>query len=154
MIVIEKVNGTSLALVALLEAHLADMRAISPPESVHALDVAALENSDIRFWLARVGAERQAVGCIALKALSPHHGEIKSMRVVSTARHQGVASALLKAVIEAAKARQYRRLSLETGTQAFFLPAHRLYEKFGFCDCPPFADYVLDENSRFMTLNL
>lgn len=151
---IEKVSDVSVALIALLEARLVDMRAISPPDSVHALDGCALGSNDIDFWLARVSEKQQNVGCIALREINQHHGEIKSMRVVRTARNQGIASELLKVVIEVAKARQYRRLSLETGAQSFFLPAHRLYEKFGFCDCPPFADYALDDNSRFMTLNL
>ena len=48
----------------------------------------------------------------------------------------------------------YRRVSLETGTQEFFRPARTLYEKYGFRECGPFADYRLDPNSVFMTLEL
>jgi len=35
-----------------------------------------------------------------------------------------------------------------------FAPARLLYEEFGFAYCGPFADYVQDPNSVFMTLRL
>ena len=54
----------------------------------------------------------------------------------------------------AARARGYRRLSLETGSMAAFAPARALYERFGFAYCAPFADYRDDPNSVFMTLAL
>ena len=50
--------------------------------------------------------------------------------------------------------RGYRRVSLETGSQDFFRPARTLYAKYGFVECGPFGDYVLDPNSVFMTLEL
>jgi putative acetyltransferase len=46
------------------------------------------------------------------------------------------------------------RLSLETGSWEYFLPAHALYRSHGFVECAPFADYVPDPNSLFMTLDL
>jgi putative acetyltransferase len=48
----------------------------------------------------------------------------------------------------------FTRLSLETGSYEFFLPARKLYEKFGFHYCEPFADYQSDPNSVFMTRHL
>jgi putative acetyltransferase len=48
----------------------------------------------------------------------------------------------------------FTRLSLETGSAEFFLPARKLYEKFGFIRCEPFADYRADPNSTFMTRKL
>jgi putative acetyltransferase len=48
----------------------------------------------------------------------------------------------------------YERLFLETGSQEFFAPARRLYERHGFTDCPPFAGYEADPNSVFMSLLL
>jgi putative acetyltransferase len=66
----------------------------------------------------------------------------------------GVASRLLNHVLEEARRRNYKRVSLETGSTDFFLPARRLYGKFGFEDCGPFADYVEDPNSVFMTREL
>ena len=35
---------------AFMEEHLQDMRATSPPESVHALDMDKLRQPEIRFW--------------------------------------------------------------------------------------------------------
>lgn len=46
---------------------------------------------------------------------------------------------------------RYQRLSLETGAAEAFEPARRLYAAFGFTSCEPFADYVLDPYSVFMT---
>src|SRR5262245_31462903 len=137
----------------LLAAHLDDMRATSPPESIHALDIADLGSPDVTFWTTR-GEDGGLLGCAALKYLDDQHGEIKSMRTASSARGRGIASQLLRHLIVAAHSRGYVRLSLETGTQSFFEPARRLYARHGFTECDPFAGYRLDPNSVFMTLQL
>lgn len=137
---------------ALLEEHLQDMYATSPPESVHALDVSKLKLPSITFWTGWDG--EQLLGCVAISQLEDGHAELKSMRTTPSARKQGVASRLLNHVIEQAKHQGIQRLSLETGSMAFFEPAHRLYEKHGFTYCEPFGDYQPDPNSRFMTLAL
>lgn len=139
-------------IVALLNEHLEDMYATSPPESIHALDLDALKKPDITFWSA--WDEGELLGCAALKQLDETHAEIKSMRTARTARNRGVASQLLKHVLNVAKERNYSRLSLETGSMEFFKPARTLYEKHGFEYCPPFADYQPDPNSEFMTKKL
>ena len=138
--------------IALLEEHLQDMYATSPPESVHALDVSKLKLPSITFWTGWDGD--QLLGCVAMSQLEGGHAELKSMRTTPSARKQGVASRLLNHVIEQAKHQGIQRLSLETGSMAFFEPAHRLYEKHGFAYCEPFDDYQPDPNSRFMTLAL
>lgn len=137
---------------ALLEEHLQDMYATSPPESVHALDVSKLKLPSITFWTGWDG--EQLLGCVAMSQLEDGHAELKSMRTTPSARKQGVASRLLNHVIEQAKHQGIQRLSLETGSMAFFEPAHCLYEKHGFVYCEPFGDYQPDPNSRFMTLAL
>ncbi|EGQ8305920.1 GNAT family N-acetyltransferase [Vibrio parahaemolyticus] len=137
---------------ALLEEHLQDMYATSPPESVHALDVSKLKLPSITFWTGWDG--EQLLGCVAMSQLEDGHAELKSMRTTPSARKQGVASRLLNHVIEQAKHQGIQRLSLETGSMAFFEPAYRLYEKHGFAYCEPFGDYQPDPNSRFMTLAL
>jgi putative acetyltransferase len=134
---------------ALLREHLDDMRRITPAESVHALDLEGLRRPEITFWCAWDGEE--LLGCGALKELAPTHGEVKSMRTSRERLRQGVARAMLAHIIEEARRRCYRRLSLETGAMAAFAPAQRLYESFGFARCAPFADYVDDPNSVFMT---
>ncbi len=138
--------------IALLEEHLQDMYATSPPESVHALDVSKLKLPSITFWTGWDG--EQLLGCVAMSQLEDGHAELKSMRTTPSARKQGVASRLLNHVIEQAKHQGIQRLSLETGSMAFFEPAHRLYEKHGFAYCEQFGDYQPDPNSRFMTLAL
>ena len=137
---------------ALLEEHLANMRTLSPADSVHALDLGALRQPDISFWSAWDGTT--LLGCGALKELNPMHGEIKSMRTSLAVRGRGVGQALLTYIIAVARARGYTRLSLETGAMAAFKPAHRLYERNGFGYCGPFGAYVEDPHSVFMTLAL
>jgi putative acetyltransferase len=137
---------------ALLSEHLADMRATSPPESVHALDVDALVDPRIAFFSARDGDV--LLGCGALKLLSEAEGEVKSMRTTHAARGRGVAAAILARLLEEARKRGLRRVSLETGTEDYFAAAHRLYARHGFVDCGPFGDYALDPHSRFMKIAL
>lgn len=141
----------------LLSEHLADMFATSPAESVHALDHSALSAPSIAFWTARDHGD--LLGCGALKLLdatsgSAMHGEIKSMRTAASARGRGVATMVLRHILDDARARKLERLYLETGTEDYFAPARRLYARNGFIECPPFADYVLDPNSLFMELRL
>jgi putative acetyltransferase len=137
---------------ALLNEHLRSMHAMSPPESVHALDIAKLRAPEITFWSAWEGS--LLIGCGALKELDRKHGEIKSMRTPDGLRRRGAGRALLAHIIEVAKSRAYERLSLETGSMAAFKPAQRLYESFGFTVCGPFGAYAEDPNSVFMSLRL
>lgn len=137
---------------ALLDEHLQNMHRLSPPESVHALDLDKLRAPDITFWTAWRGAD--LLGCGALKEIDATQGEVKSMRTPQGIRRQGAAKAILARVVEVARARGYERLWLETGAMAAFTPARKLYESFGFTDCGPFAGYSDDPNSHFMTLRL
>ncbi len=136
----------------LLLEHLQSMRQISPPESVHALDVDGLRQPEVTFWT--VWDKGELLGCGALKELDQQHGEIKSMRTSAAHRRKGVAKTLLNHILEEAARRGYRRLSLETGSMKEFEPAHNLYAACGFTFCGPFADYVDDPNSVFMTREL
>ncbi len=140
---------TSAEIAELLEEHLRDMYAASPPESVHALDLSKLRKPEITFWSAWVGSD--LVGCGALKELEPGHAEIKSMRSANRFRGTGVGKKMLEHILQVAREREYARLSLETGAQDFFLPARKLYERYGFEYCGPFADYAEDPYSAFMT---
>ena len=137
---------------ALLEEHLRNMHEASPPESVHALDLDALRRPEITLWTAWSGAE--LLGCGALKQLGPDHGEIKSMRTALAHLRKGTAAALLRHIAQEAQRRGYVRLSLETGSMVAFEPARKLYASFGFRHCGPFAEYVDDPNSIFMTRRL
>ena len=140
------------AIIALLEAHLDTMRSISPPDSVHALDLAGLRAPGMTLWTLWEGDA--LLGCGALKELDPGHGEIKSMHTAAAHRRRGVAARLLAHIIAEARRRGYRRLSLETGSTDHFLPARTLYAEHGFVSCGPFGDYGEDPHSAFMTLEL
>ena len=147
---LDDLRGPEIA--ALLQEHLRDMHRVSPPESVHALDLESLRKPDITFWT--MWDAGILVGCGALKELDPQHAEIKSMRTASSHRRQGVAKQLLQHLLAEAKQRGYTRVSLETGSMEFFLPARALYASFGFAQCAPFASYRADSNSVFMTKEL
>ncbi len=149
-IIRDDLSGPKIA--AFLSEHLANMAEISPPESIHALDLENLRKPDITFWSVWEG--EKLLGCGALKELDASHGEIKSMRTVASHRRKGVAAALLQQILAEAKQRSYRRLSLETGSMPAFSPAHKLYVRFGFNECGPFADYLEDRYSIFMTKEL
>ena len=134
---------------ALLEEHLAEMRRISPPESVHALDLDRLKRPEVTFWTA--WRQGRLVGCGALKELTPGHGEIKSMRTALGHQGQGIGAAMLRHILAEADRRAYQRVSLETGSQPHFEPARQLYRRHGFVSCGPFGDYREDPNSAFFT---
>ena len=137
---------------AFLREHLANMYELSPPESVHALDLTKLRGPGITFWT--VWDEFLLLGCGALKELTPTHGEVKSMRTPKSLRRRGAGRAVLAHIVAEARSRGYRRLSLETGASEAFKPAQKLYARFGFTTCGPFADYKADPNSVFMSLEL
>jgi putative acetyltransferase len=146
-IVVDNLQGPEI--IALLQEHLAEMRSVSPPESVHALDLSGLRKPDIIFWTLWLGSE--LAGCGALKGLGPDHGEIKSMRTAHRHKRKGIAASMVRHILDEAGRRGYRRLSLETGSQPHFAPARALYASFGFQRCGPFGDYIDDPNSVFMT---
>lgn len=137
---------------ALLEEHLKNMYELSPPESVHALDLSKLRAPDITFWSVWDGETLVGVG--ALKEMNAQEGEIKSMRTPKALRRRGAGRAMLEHIMSEARSRGYRRLHLETGSQDGFIPARKLYESFGFTYCDPFGDYKPDPNSMFMTVEL
>ena len=104
------------------------------------------------FWA--IWDDETLLGVGALKRLSADHGEVKSMYTVQSLRQTGAGSAMLRHIIAAARASGMSRLSLETGSWDYFRPARAFYMRHGFVECPPFADYVLDPNSVFMSLDL
>lgn len=140
------------AVLALLQLHLDEMHRWSPPTSVHAMPAGRLRQPDVAFFSAWDG--ETLAGCGAIKHLDGDHGELKSMRVAPAYRGRGVGRAILDHLLAEARRRGYIRVSLETGRPAPFLPAQALYRQSGFMECPPFADYVLDDFSMCMTKDL
>ncbi len=147
---VDDLRGAEIA--ALLEGHLAHMRTLSPPDTVHALDLNALRVSEVTFWT--IWDKDELLGCGALKELSPDFAEIKSMRTEPRHRGKGVGEFMLKHILAVARERGYRRVSLETGTHSDFHPAHRLYKRFGFVYCEAFANYEITPHNVCMTLEL
>ncbi|WP_237057483.1 GNAT family N-acetyltransferase [Microbulbifer sediminum] len=137
------------AVIELLRAHLEEMRRYSPEDSIHALDTGKLKDPCLTFWTARV--DGQLAGCGALREISPRFGEVKSMKTAGAFLRRGIAARILEAIIAEAWRRGYARISLETGTDRAFEPAVALYQKYGFVECGPFADYAPDPYSRFLT---
>ena len=146
----DDLSGPEIA--ALLQLHLAEMHQWSPPGSVHAMPIERLRERDVTFYSAWHG-ERLAA-CGALKELGPAHGELKSMRAHPDYRGRGAGKAVLAHLLAEARARGYSRVSLETGRPDTYIPARRLYESYGFAECPPFADYAADDFSICMTREL
>ncbi len=137
---------------ALLLHHFQSARAETAPGSAHALDLGGLKSADLQFWSAWDADRVIAIG--ALKRLTDSHGEIKSMHTAQTSRRTGAGSAMLRHILAAARRMGFSRVSLETGSWPYFIPARELYKRHGFIECPPFGHYAADPNSVFMTLAL
>lgn len=136
-------------LIALLEIHVASATADMPRESCHALDVAALQRPEIGIWA--MWQDDRLLGVGALRDLGGGHGEVKSMHVAAAARGRGLGAAMLSHIVDMARARGFRRLSLETGGIAYFAPARSLYAQYGFVPCDAFGDYRPDPNSVYLS---
>ena len=135
--------------IALLEYHLTQAFANSPPGSVFALDLSRLRAPETTLWSAWEG--ETLLGLAALKTLDADQGELKSMRTAPAQLRRGVAAQLLAHVMAEARARGLAQLSLETGTSEPFAAAHALYRRAGFVPCGPFADYVDESFSAYFT---
>lgn len=150
--IIREDDVTGPAIRALLAFHLSGMRHKSPPDGVNALGIDALRAPDITVWTA--WSADSLLGCGALRALAPDHGEIKSMRTAPDHLRKGVAAAILTHIIDVAQARGYRRLSLETGSGPAFDPALALYRSRGFVSGAAFGDYPAMPFNQFLHLPL
>lgn len=151
-VVIGRESPLAADLELLFQRHSADMHADTPPESIHMLPRAALDQPGIGFFVLRAAGRPLAMG--AVKRIGPDAGEIKSMHVLAEARGCGHSRRMLAALIAHARAEGLARLSLETGVQPTFVAARGLYARAGFVECGPFGDYGPDPNSIFMTLAL
>jgi len=153
-IIVDDLQGA--AIKKLLTVHLENAHKLSPPGSVFALDIEALRAPELTFWT--IWQDEELLGCGALNEISSTLGEIKSMHTFGKYRGKGVASSLVKHLLNEAKKRQYQNISLETGTLPDYAAAHALYRKFGFIDCCAFGDYTKpntdNSHSVFMTLSL
>jgi putative acetyltransferase len=131
------------ALVGELDALLA---ADYPPEQRHGLQLDAIFQPHVRFFV--VSIDGVAVGCGGV-ALFDGYAEVKRMYVREAARGHGAARALLGRLEAEARAAGLDRLRLETGDRQ--LAAMRFYEKCGFRRCDAFGDYATMAPERIVT---
>ena len=137
---------------SLLTKHFIELRSVSPEGSAHVLDIPGLKIPSIKFW--SLWDNDQLIGCGALKFLSEEHGEFKSIRVDDKHRKKGMGEKIISHLITEAKKIGIKKLSIETGAGEFFLPARKLFKKFGFKTCKPFAHYKEDPNSCYFDLEI
>ena len=133
----------------LLTKHFIELRAASPEGSAHVLDIPGLKEPSIKFW--SLWEENKLMGCGALKFLDKQHGEFKSIRIHDNFRGKGMGVKIINHLIEVAKKLDIKKISIESGGGAFFLPARKLFDKCGFEICEPFAHYSKDINSIYLT---
>jgi|TARA_A200000113_G_scaffold170500_1_gene155453 putative acetyltransferase len=133
----------------LLSKHFIELRAASPEGSAHVLDIPGLKIPSIKFW--SLWENNKLMGCGALKFLDEKHGEFKSIRIHNTFRNKGYGIHVIQHLIEEAQKLNIEKLSIETGSGNFFLPARKLFKKCGFVECKPFAHYNEDPNSVYLT---
>ncbi len=110
----------------------------------HFLDIDALAAPDIRFFAATRNGAVLGTGALALR---DGYAEIKSMFTDPSARGQGVADAILRHLVAAARAENRPTIRLETGPGLD--AAHRLYARHGFLPRGPFGPYEESAASLF-----
>tara|TARA_B100000989_G_C19167306_1_gene313984 strand:- start:57 stop:512 length:456 start_codon:yes stop_codon:yes gene_type:complete len=136
----------------LLEKHFIELRSVSPEGSAHVLDIEGLQDDSIKFW--SMYENNKLIGCGALKFLDSKHGELKSIRVADSFRKKGYGKKIIKVLIEKSRQLDLEKISIETGSGEFFLPARKLFKNSGFKKCKPFSHYVDDPNSCYMSLKI
>ena len=134
----------------LLINHFNELTAVSPTDRGHVLDIAGLKDSSIDFW--SFWENEDLIGCGAIKFLDSKNGEFKSIRVSDSFRGKGYGIKIIKQLIQKAKELKLKKISLETGSDIFFAPARKIFDKCGFKKCPPFAHYKNDETACYMDL--
>jgi putative acetyltransferase len=115
-----------------------------PEENFLGLPVEDVSDGRGAFLVARQNGE--AVGCGAVRCLSPTTAEIKRMFVDGAARGRGLGSSILAELEGWAAAAGMTRLVLEAGDRQ--TEAIRLYERAGFRPIPCFGEYADAHLSR------
>ena len=100
---------------------------------------------DVAVFLIAFDDAGTPLGCGALRQLDDTSAEVKRMFVEQHARGTGVATAVLRALEQAAVARGWTTVKLETGTGQ--PDAIRFYEREGYTPIPAYGGYIGSEVS-------
>lgn len=149
-IVIARERPDQPEILALIEASDAYSAALYPADSNHMIDVGALMQPSVRFFVARRGGT--AVGCGAVVLGEAGAGELKRFFVDEAARGAGLGHRLLAAVEAEATSHGVQTLRLETGI--YSAPAIALYRRAGYRPREAFPPYAPDPFSLFMEKRL
>jgi ribosomal protein S18 acetylase RimI-like enzyme len=95
--------------------------------------------------------ESAAAGCVALRPLDEHRGEMKRLYVRPAYRKSGLGKTLVEGAIGAARRIGYRELRLDT--LAGMTSAQALYRRLGFVEIPPYNTTHLP-GTQFYSLDL
>ena len=95
---------------------------------------------DVAVFLIALDDAGTPLGCGALRQLDDTSAEIKRMYVEPQARGTGVATAVLRALEQAAADRGWTTVKLETGPAQ--PDAIRFYEREGYRPIPNYGDYI------------
>jgi ribosomal protein S18 acetylase RimI-like enzyme len=90
-------------------------------------------------------------GCVGLRPLDEHTGEMKRLYVRAAFRGGGLGERLVQAAIDAARRAGYRELRLDTLHS--MQSAQALYRRLGFVEIPPYGSKHLP-GTRFYELRL
>ena len=145
-------NFENKKVIDLLIKHFKELRSVSPEGSTHVLNIDGLKDRSIKFW--SLWDNDHLIGCGALKFINELHGEFKSIRVSDDFRKKGYGEKIINFLILESKRLGLKKLSVETGTGNFFLPARKLFIKCGFQHCGPFAHYIEDPNSCYLNIEI
>lgn len=117
----------------------------TPEEFKFRMTAEEMAGPETTVWIARL--DGKAVGCGALLRHGEGYGEVKRMYVRPGMQGRGIAGLILSAIEQKAAGEGMSRLALETGVP--YLAARRVYERAGFAECGPFADYPDNPYSVF-----
>jgi putative acetyltransferase len=130
------------ALIAELEA---ELEPLYPRQSRHGYSVEQLLAEGVAFFIVRVSGVPAGSG--GVKLVGREYGELKRMYIRPRYRGTGLAKLLLEYLTTYTQEHGIELLRLETGIHQH--AAIRLYERMGFKQIPPFAQYRNDPLSRF-----
>jgi putative acetyltransferase len=136
--------------VALIRQSDALMQSLYPAESNHLVDIDALAQPQVHFFVAR--EDGRALGCGSFVIADGRHAEMKRVFVDPAARGKGVARLIMEALEREAAKLGIDLMQLETGIRQ--PEAIALYRKFGYIERGPFGSYRPDPLSLFMEKRL